>query len=156
MSWTQEKVDELILRWNRGESATIVGRAVGMSRNAVIGKVARMRGAGVHLRDAGPSKRSESCRPATVARRVADRIARQSSRERREIVAVLLEPREAPAGGVTFADLEPHHCRYMPGDPRDLVYCGADRVPGSSYCAEHHERCHVRVPVEQAERRAVA
>lgn len=54
---------------------------------------------------------------------------------------------------VTFAELEPHHCRFPVGDPT-LGFCGQDREPGISYCAEHAQRCfnapyvHTRVPAE--------
>jgi len=36
-------------------------------------------------------------------------------------------------GKVALADLEDNHCRYLIGD----LYCGDDRVLGSSYCEAH-------------------
>lgn len=40
---------------------------------------------------------------------------------------------------VTFAELEPHHCRWPIGDPRlsDFRFCGCTRVLGKPYCVEH-------------------
>jgi GcrA cell cycle regulator len=40
---------------------------------------------------------------------------------------------------VTFAELEPHHCRWPIGEPRlpDFRFCGCRRVEGKPYCAEH-------------------
>jgi hypothetical protein len=40
---------------------------------------------------------------------------------------------------VTFAQLEPHHCRWPIGDPRqsDFRFCGCKRLTGKPYCEEH-------------------
>lgn len=43
MSWTQERIDNLIKLWTSGKSASIVAKELGnISRNAVIGKVHRL------------------------------------------------------------------------------------------------------------------
>lgn len=40
---------------------------------------------------------------------------------------------------------EPNGCKWIKGKPsRDWSnWCGADRVYGSPYCSEHHERCYI-------------
>lgn len=40
---------------------------------------------------------------------------------------------------VTFAELEPHHCRWPIGDPRnsDFRFCGCRRVLTKPYCEAH-------------------
>jgi hypothetical protein len=40
--WAPEKIEELKMLWERGDSATIISRAIGFSRNAVLGKVHRL------------------------------------------------------------------------------------------------------------------
>jgi hypothetical protein len=39
--------------------------------------------------------------------------------------------------GLTFMQLEFHHCRFPLGE-RDYTFCGAPRTGGSSYCCAHH------------------
>lgn len=43
------------------------------------------------------------------------------------------------ANVVTFAELEPHHCRWPIGDPRnsDFRFCGCRRELSRPYCAAH-------------------
>jgi GcrA cell cycle regulator len=40
---------------------------------------------------------------------------------------------------VKLVDLEPHHCRYPLGEPKDsdFKFCGENKKEGSSYCTEH-------------------
>jgi len=47
-------------------------------------------------------------------------------------------------GKVALVDLERHHCRFIPGDPRagGPIYCGDRREIGSSFCAVHHALCY--------------
>ena len=42
MSWTDEKIARLKEMWGRGESAAVIAERIGLSRNAVIGKVRRL------------------------------------------------------------------------------------------------------------------
>lgn len=51
---------------------------------------------------------------------------------------------------VTFAELEPHHCRFPLGDPLspDFRYCGGNKHDGYSYCGKH-----CRVSFETTEER---
>lgn len=46
---------------------------------------------------------------------------------------------------VSFMDLQPHHCRWIPGDPRlpgGDGYCGLPKVPSVSYCLGHAGRAY--------------
>ena len=48
-----------------------------------------------------------------------------------------LEP-ETQATRVQTHELEKHHCRWpVKGTDAETLFCGADRVEGSPYCAEH-------------------
>lgn len=42
MTWTNKKVDRLVAMWNSGYSAGAIGRAVGKTKNAVVGKAHRL------------------------------------------------------------------------------------------------------------------
>jgi GcrA cell cycle regulator len=43
MQWTQERCKELERLWTAGKSATDIGTALGFSRGAVLGKLARLK-----------------------------------------------------------------------------------------------------------------
>ena len=55
MTWTDERVDELSKLWASGYSASAIGRMLGVSKNAVVGKTHRL---GLEARPS-PIKRSE-------------------------------------------------------------------------------------------------
>jgi hypothetical protein len=41
-----------------------------------------------------------------------------------------------PGVPVALLELKSHHCRWPIGDP--VLFCGADKMDGSSYCRHHH------------------
>ena len=43
MSWTPERIDELTKLWESGHSASAIGKLLGVSKNAVVGKAHRMK-----------------------------------------------------------------------------------------------------------------
>lgn len=48
--WPQAKVDRLIALWNEGKSASAIGTEMGISRNAVLGRIYRLRGQGMQIK----------------------------------------------------------------------------------------------------------
>lgn len=129
--WTEERVEKMKALRSEGYSASIIANELGgVSRSAVIGKLHRLGLFGSHKvgkrHKGGPKPKP----------RVEGLV-----RPPRVIHAAPLPKEDTPKGPlVMFADLEPHHCRAIYGHPRgggDWGYCGCDRVPGSSYCADH-------------------
>ena len=43
MTWTEERVDNLKRLWGAGHSASEIGQAIGVTKNAVIGKAHRLK-----------------------------------------------------------------------------------------------------------------
>ena len=138
-TWTPERVEALKRLWAEGHSASVVARMLEIkSRNSVISKVhrlklpARMQAQGTAMKRHGGRKR----------------YAPQSDRPKLKPIMnpdprpVFIE--RTPEQTVSFADLEPHHCRYPYGES-DYRFCGCDKVPGQSYCA-HHMRIAYSVP----------
>lgn len=156
MSWTPERVELLKKYWAEGLSASrIAYRIGGTTRNAVIGRVRRM---GLPFRDTSQRYRPASGRgstPKVVKVNAAEgaRVRRQRLNELKwgsgvqSLFAKEAEPLPPPSetdiARVSFADLEPHHCRFIPGDPKasGKLYCGCDAVPGLPYCEAHAARC---------------
>ena len=121
--------EELVVRlWREGNSGGMIASELGVSRNSVIGILHRAR---LRLGEAAVPRR-EAKTPAKSEPRL--RLAR-----RRLLPAP--EPRPTPEAppteGVHLMDLQSHHCRCVIGPEH---YCGRQRMPGSSWCAEHRER----------------
>lgn len=59
----------------------------------------------------------------------------------------------APAMPVTFAELEPHHCKFPLGDPlsSDFRFCGGKRLDEYPYCAKCCRLAH-ETPEERRDR----
>lgn len=63
--------------------------------------------------------------------------------QRQEVAKVAhVEPSsDIPSDGaapVTFFDLRPNHCRFpLSGEGLDILYCGAGKAEGTSYCLAH-------------------
>ncbi|HZT24126.1 MAG TPA: GcrA family cell cycle regulator [Pseudolabrys sp.] len=135
--WSDDTIGYLRECWDAGWSAAKCAKAIndkfGMrfSRNAIIGKAHRL----------GLAKRKQSTRQAAAPKPV-----RQSApafKQRGKLV--LLRPAadddaaDAPNGGVTCAELLPHHCRWPLGDPKlpSFRYCGSPAIEPYPYCARH-------------------
>lgn len=127
MTWTEERVTELTRLWQAGTSATEAGHALGVSRNAVIGKVYRMRKNGIALRGGDSTQPGPKKPPKQVVKPVA--------------VKPAPEPVEPPAEPrmLTCLELTSHTCKWPYGDPKQpgFGFCGHAVEPGSPYCAAH-------------------
>jgi GcrA cell cycle regulator len=131
MRWSDDRFQTLKGLIDQGLSARQIGNELGVSRNAVIGKVHR---GGLALsRAQGPEKKPEKKMP------------RQRKGRTRRYPAAAPDPRARPpslpapppesfASPVTFEELREIHCRWP---VNHMIYCGADRLAGSPYCARH-------------------
>ncbi len=109
MAWTPEKIKLLKKLWQKGKSTVEIGRELGMSKNAVVGKVHRLE------LDARPSPIKKSTTPK---------------------VPVKEEPENKV---VTLMDLRINSCRWPIGDLKDpdFHFCGKECQTGKPYCSEH-------------------
>ena len=146
--WTAERSAEVKQLWAEGLSASqIAMRLGGITRNAVIGKVHRMGLAG----RVSPC-RNEANRPSRKVKRHATSVpatAIKAARKRKMDAEIpidggpLPEPQACDVARVfSVIDMEPHHCRWIAGDPKQpgWGYCGDHRIPGQSWCQHHAER----------------
>jgi GcrA cell cycle regulator len=134
MEWTDEKFQALKGLTEQNLSARQIGIELGVSRNAVIGKVHR---GGLHLKNP-PSK------PLVPPRR-RPQMSKPRMPKPPSSTALPPEPPQEEIAGpvVSFAELTAHHCRWPVGD----AYCGGTVVAGSSYCRRHTVLAHHhRVP----------
>ncbi len=112
MSWTDEKIEQLKQLWDQGLSTAEIGRELGFSKNAVVGKSHRL---------------GFKPRPSPIAGKAP---AKKS------------KPKPMPKESSRIHDainLGPQMCRWPYGDPGDddFQFCGKTAVPGKPYCEEH-------------------
>ncbi len=145
MEWTDETIARIRALWAEGHSTAEIGRRMGISKNAVVGKAHRLslparpspirRGTGEKRaprpsmrRITGPTlpalqsmERPLAVRPATVVLR-----------------PVPTQPR--PAGRVSS-------CCWPLGEPgtSDFHFCGDPTVPAKPYCDQHASIAYVKV-----------
>ncbi len=141
MSWTPELIKELKKLWKKGLTTGEIGRVIGMSKNAVVGKAHRL---GLESRPS-PIKREEAPKK-EKASRIVKKVTKPAPKKEQSVAVETAEPvkavKKTKSGknkGVKLVDLKPTSCRWPEGDPKDpdFHFCGKEAVPGKSYCEEH-------------------
>lgn len=133
--WTPEKINKLREMRDAGHSAVIIGEALGVSRNAVLGKVFRL---GLpRMKDAGAAgDRKPRAKPLRKP------VARVKPVARPPVAyKPLRQPVEPPALvslNIGILDLGPGMCRWIEGShEHPAIYCGAGCDEGQSFCPGH-------------------
>lgn len=131
--WTREALDRLRELWGT-MSGERVAAALHTSKSSVFGKAHRI---GLPpmpspIKGGGP-KRSHH-KPAPTPPRV-----------------TLQSFGPTPARNVVFLPPQSEPCVYVVTENRPHRYCEAPGIPGSPYCAEHHQRCHLKAPPARAD-----
>lgn len=140
-AWPVDRVEELLelneLRLSASQIASRMGG--GVTRNAVIGKLLRLKVPLQTSRDPNPKG------PSALRR----------SRRRKKLLktgtapAAALKPAPIPPPAIDdvprkqLLDLDAGDCRFPVGDPRQagFGFCALPATPGASYCASHLHRC---------------
>lgn len=169
MGWTDERVELLKKLWMEGLSASQIAGELGegVTRNAVIGKVHRLK---LSAR-AKPTNSAPRSRPAArpTARRVASPSAGMSTvakpratMSRPQVMgatALAVTPQMeqdlyvAPAAAelfipedkrLTLLQLNEHTCKWPIGDPlsKDFYFCGQHSLETGPYCEFHSRRAY--------------
>ncbi len=130
MAWTNELIHELTQLWDAGYSASHIGKRLGVSKNAVIGKAHRLK---------------LPARPSPIrAERTVPRLRPPAPKAvLRPLPALEVVPKPAPkparrrAGGPS--------CLWPIGDPGEpgFHFCGEPSVPGKPYCDSHCAKAYV-------------
>jgi hypothetical protein len=120
--WTREQDEELLELEAEGYSASLIGERVGRSRESVIGRSTRLRGA----------KRLVKAEP----RRTTTIIRKDGQIPKPKPVPV--PPVDNGQHGISFFELTETSCRWPSGYRAPYLFCGAPRAGvGHSYCQEH-------------------
>lgn len=152
MNWTDERVETLKKLWADGLSASqIAAQLGGVSRNAVIGKVHRLKltargratAAAARPKKAhggGSKATSRPSRPAHASigatalqvRYEAEPVARQQLRPVEDVVVPI-------SRRLALVELNERTCKWPSGDPleADFSFCGNDSGEAGPYCSYH-------------------
>lgn len=145
------KVEQLVKLWRDGVSATLCGRHLGVTRNAIIGKLHRLRekhGAEYVAPRVGkkptPTGWQAQRKPRAKSKTILKQTACNSyvlikANELKQRVSADVWPGAIDASEpVALLDLEPHHCRWpVDGEGKHTRFCGAVKTDNSSYCKHH-------------------
>jgi GcrA cell cycle regulator len=176
MPWTDERVDLLKKLWTDGLSASQIAARLGMgvTRNAVIGKVHRLNLSGRQpaQRTAAPrASRKVSREPSAPGSRPmgtpsmptagATALKSYAQPQHRPMAQPLPEPKplrlvDLPKDGrITILHLSDKTCKWPIGDPThdDFCFCGHNPRDGSPYC-EYHARIAYQPAQDRRMRRA--
>lgn len=137
-TWNDERLTLLISHFDAGLSCRQIAAEIGVSRNAVIGKLSRLNLA--RRTDAGPraARRSTAGKP---------RAPKLGPRAQYQILAAIYQ---APQPGIedeaideshrcSLLELGAHNCRWPISTPGadDFCFCGNVQVEGLPYCPGH-------------------
>lgn len=145
--WTPDNIDLLTVLWST-QSATEIGRQLHVSRNAVVGKIYRLRAKGhvLKIEARTPAPRAVPDRKITI------RPPPKPLRQRREPRNVAIR---CPC---QVTELGCNNCKWPIGDPReaDFFFCGAFVPEGSKppYCPVHARLAHRKEEKENHHDRA--
>ena len=130
MGWTDEQVEELKRLWEKGLTTGEIGKALGVSKNAVVGKAHRL---GLNGRPS-PIRRGDEETEETVSEAVEKKKETKAAASKKS-TAKEKEKRKL----FTVNDLTSTSCRWPIGDPKDedFHFCGKEALPDKPYCAEH-------------------
>lgn len=151
MNWTDERVETLKKLWADGLSASqIAAQLGGVSRNAVIGKVHRLKLSGRGRTSSasprpkktasGGGRSSRGGRTVTMtigatalkAQYDVDAVARHDPRPIEDVVVPI-------SRNLALVELTEHTCKWPNGDPmsEEFSFCGNDSGDSGPYCTYH-------------------
>jgi GcrA cell cycle regulator len=136
-TWTAERIEQLRSCIGSGMTCSQIAAAIGVSRNAVIGKIHRLglssgRPAGASARANCPPRARHSRGP--TQRRLLRLAYAQAPLD--EIMSSIVVISTHPC---SLVDIDPHQCRWPIGDPAstNFLFCGNDALAGFTYCVGH-------------------
>jgi len=154
MMWDEDDIKLALSLWNdKGKSAAQIGEQFGITRNATLGRIDRLRrrGYGFAVRDTSrrvgrrgapaPAPTFKAARTPVPPQFRSNPPPPQSEVDR--IVAMSAEGDHPPdMTRKAISDIEPGDCRWPLGDPQqsDFAFCGSKAAPGLPYCSVHAKR----------------
>ena len=148
-TWTTERVDQLRRFITAGLTCSQIAAEIGVTRNAVIGKIHRLglsaRPPGAATFRPGPADAGRGRRPASLPRPPRSPLAQLLRAVTAGQTVVPFPSATAMTAAVesvqrcSLLELAGSGCRWPLGDPgkADFGFCGNEAIAGISYCAGH-------------------
>ena len=151
MDWTDEFIDRLRALWREGHSTAEIGRRLGISKNAVVGKAHRL------ALDARPSPIRRSAPGQAPKRETARRVTGPTLPPMAAVapvervvplaVAPLAVPQPPVLRAVGRSSGRLVACCWPIGEPgtQSFRFCDDESLPGKPYCSAHAAVAYVKV-----------
>lgn len=143
-TWPNERIAQLRKHHAAGLSFTVMAELLRVTRSAIAGKCARLKLVRTEndFAAAGRIGGTISAENRRLNRPPKFNFARKAQAGPPRVKAAAVSERHPdapPLLNIPLVDLEPHHCRFIPGD--DRKFCGQPKQEGSSYCGFHDRVC---------------
>ncbi len=155
MEWNTETIERLRGLWAEGYSTAEIGRRMGISKNAVVGKAHRLnlpsRPSPIRREPGGRASRPPQPRRVTgptlppLATAAAPAAAEAAAPT--PVEAMLREPAVRNTPRPAWRSTRPLTCSWPLGEPgtASFRFCDDDAVPGKPYCERHAAIAYVKV-----------
>jgi len=146
MGWTNESVEQLRKMWSEGLTANEIAKKLGVTKNAIVGKVHRL----CLKARPSPIKSKDNVVETTVVQPETEIVSEEIYEDELIGQSVELpqvsEQKVCKGNNVKLVDLDSHTCRWPLGDPRDddFCFCGKKVRSGQTYCDEHSAVAYVK------------
>jgi len=150
--WTQEKIDKMV-SIKDNHSMQEIADIIGATKNAVIGKMNRMRRKGL-LPPVNREVKPSAVDAIKIEAAIGFKPAKVTTSPKIKIKPKYISPKiksksvvfkDDKIGKYKLDELTSKQCKFPHGDTRahDFGFCGAD-IERGSYCKEHYIKCHVK------------
>jgi GcrA cell cycle regulator len=166
--WTQESIDKILHMYRHGDSASQIAKALGngLTRNAIIGKLNRLRDKGLRPELALGIISFKKAQGQKINRVNATKMTfsypvkptlfqfpKPIPKPKQEVI-VVKEPTGGHAANLTY--LRRGGCKWITedfemGHADDALMCGETKHPKSSYCAHHKHIASANLPTSRME-----
>ncbi|MCL2749328.1 MAG: GcrA family cell cycle regulator [Alphaproteobacteria bacterium] len=168
IGWTPSVLNKMKSLLERGMSTAEIGKKIGMSKNAVVGKLNRLGWTGKGKES--PAKKTPAKKEIVIKVKPAKKAApkktpAQVAQEKKAALAAAAKDKKTAAGktpskknlvahqhmiqhAMELAMLRPDQCRWPIGNPDSdkFHFCGEKVFPGKPYCYEHCRAAYQMMP----------
>lgn len=148
--------EELLKLWEEGLTGKEIGEKLGVTRNAVMGKLHRLREQRVitykniatrtaAVRHSVRVKERAKKEPPKASEPVEEKPILEAVEDLLPMILEELRPKDEDRKPVTFFNLNSSSCRYVVSGnlAKDFLFCNEVKRINGPYCDTHHARCNV-------------